>query len=524
MDDEVIRILIEIKQFTQSVRQIRELAKAVRELDGSTKSSTNNANSFNEAWKRAAASAKNPGASYKNHPHYKAWAAASSSAKTNSQFRADTINITANVVNVNGGRSSAGGSGNGGGGRSPDPNKTQSWRPQPFGRYSPAQRMQRQMMRLRSAIRSGDPNAIFDAQYGAHMLHQRVQQAKNFMNPMSIQARNIQNSLAPYRAFSSAISEIGQTFAPLVAAVTATVVAIGLMTKAAIDASSAMMKIGLTAGGTGAQTAQLSILGNVLGADMGELSRKFADEISKGGAASGFAAQAGIFHHGTFDTTNVAQKLLAWMKYLDTLSPEEAMRRARTTGTEALLPYRSLSKQTKNTLDMDANVRSTVIDSKTQKDMLEMQVAFARIQEAGVNVAVALVKIFNSTYDVTGMLNRFADELNIAALQLTVWNDYVRAATAQLNNGSADEKLQIASDLIKDQMNLTNAQNGRDEKHKTSLDQNTDALHRNTDAMAQRNGTYGGGERARGAIPPKWDGVNSERWLGEARRLGAFNL
>jgi hypothetical protein len=58
--------------------------------------------------------------------------------------------------------------------------------------------------------------------------------------------------------------------------------------------------------------------------------------------------------------------------------------------------------------------------------------------------------------------------------------------------------------------------------HKTALEHNTQAVERNTQTI--REGMFGGGERARGAIPNAWKGSNSSMWGSQIARLGAFAM
>jgi len=524
MDDEVIRILIEIKQFTQSVRQIRQVADEVKKLGTAT---TGQAKAATQTNASLAKSFNAVGAQIR-------------------QQRAAAAQL----------------------------NKTTSFRQPPIGRYSPAQRLQRQIVSLRGALASGDPNAIFDAQYGAHMLHQRVQQAKNFMNPMSIQARNISNAMAPIGALMSAIGSVATPVMAVVGAFTALVGAVVLMTKAAIDAGAAFAKIGLTAGGTGEQSALLDVFGKTVGADLSGPAREFAAAISHGGEAGGFAARAGIFHHGTFDTTNVAQEYLKAIEYMRKLPREEALRMARAIpGLETAAPLLNVSEGQFNKMKGDAGLQSRIFAPKFQEETADFMSALARIGEAFNNFAATVIKPFLPM--ITVALNGIADVLQLFAEstntawgaigeifdsvikpmlpEFSQWFKELSAGLMVFATAFADFVHDVAG-MIRDHQDLfkgiaeiihgiltldidkvmqgqkdimSGIKGGNAPKTDPLIDalnRNARAVEDNTASYATRNGTYGGGERAHGAVPSKWSGMNTERYIGEARRLGAFAL
>ena len=296
------------------------------------------------------------------------------------------------------------------------------------------------------------------------------------------------------------------------------------MTKAAVDAGVAFAKIGLTAGGTGEQSALLDIFGKTVGADLSGPAREFAAAISHGGEAGGFAAHAGIFHHGTFDTTNVAQEYLKAIEYMRKLPREEALRMARAIpGLETAAPLLNVSDKQFEKMKGDASIQEQIFTPKFQQDTADFMSALARVGQAFENFVVVIIKPMLPA--IVEGLNFVADGFNYVAQVI----DTVKGPMYAFWQGVADAiKGLVSLDFGEMRKGIDEIWNAGKAKNTDplvdALNRNARAVEDNTASYATRNGTYGGGERAHGAVPSKWSGMNTERYIGEARRLGAFAL
>lgn len=301
------------------------------------------------------------------------------------------------------------------------------------------------------------------------------------------------------------------------------------MAKAAADAGTALNSIHLTSGGTAGESAQLSTYGKALGIDLGAMSREFADTISKGGAGTVFAGNAGITDFGTFDTTNKANKLLKWLEHLQKLPEEEAIREARATHTEGLLPARQLSAQTnQNLLVNDPALKSRILDPQFQKDALEFQVAMSRTGEAFGNLLNSAIKPFvpaiTKFFDgLTDTLNRLASSINDNGNRIKGTLEMIGGILEVIYGDPATGARDI-KDAWKDLHTDPNKKKS-DDKQTSAQDRHTAAMEAHT--LALKNGIFGGGERIRGAVPNKWTGMGrrgAQVWVNESSRLGAFAL
>jgi hypothetical protein len=258
----------------------------------------------------------------------------------------------------------------------------------------------------------------------------------------------------------------------------------------------------LTGGGSATETA----LSRALGDSNGELAREFARTISSGGIAASYAARAGISDPGgeLFGDVNKTKNLLKWAEALRKMSQVDAIRAARATGTEELLKTRDISKR--------------AFEQLKQTAILQAQVNSPDKVRAAAN--------FNAQLD--------RAKMNFESVTNIIGSHFMKAATPilQLVNGIAEAGIKIAnSPLGKVLMNILNplagalgavndAMNPPEKENATK--QNTEALREL--AQVLRNGVYGGGERARSAIPRQWSGYNSDAWAREAMNLGAFTL
>lgn len=328
-------------------------------------------------------------------------------------------------------------------------------------------------------------------------------------------------------------------------AVMAAVAAVVELTKAAIDATIALQNIGIISGGTNSEAAKLSSVGRAAGVDdMGALARQFAAGISSDSLKAAFGNRAGIHAFGPQDPNmDAAGKLLAATKYILYASEQDAKMFARIEGLDELLKLRNLSEATKqNITQNDPQFQAMAMNPATETSFQEFNVAIGRAGEALLElwtvyiapimpVATSLLNLFTSIvqiftvltqvfYNVTGItggLKLLADGINLVAEMLGGFAMVLKGASEYITNpllGSID----IASGMQR-MIDAFKSNEDRAKDHKKAIEDNTAALQYNT-----HNGFYGGGDRARGAVPSKWIGVNAGTYVGGAAKLGAFNL
>lgn len=356
-------------------------------------------------------------------------------------------------------------------------------------------------------------------QNNIHIFNQKINQASKSTSSAVV---GIQQMARAAGISGGLIAALDNPVTAVIAGVTAAAGSLAVFTKQAVDAGIVLRDLAFTGGGNRSETAQLSTIGNALGLDMGALAREFADQISHNGLAAGFAARSGIHDYGIFDTTDKAQKLLKWINALGNMGDVERRRAARATGTEALLPLATLSDQTKQNLAEDAQRKEHIFTPEFLREATEASIAFARLQDAFTNLVVTAIKPMLP--EIVTYFNEFAAGLQEFARVAEEHEDVFKGLAEMLHGFLTldDKKVHEGIQDIADGIIGKKVTKGGIDAHANAMNRHTDALNDNTYAM--RNGVFGGGERARGAVPSKWLGMNSDRYIGEARRLGAFNL
>lgn len=300
---------------------------------------------------------------------------------------------------------------------------------------------------------------------------------------------------------------------PMTLAVTAATTAIRAMadiTNQANENLKAFSGAMMTGGGSAAQTA----IGRALGDTTGQMAREFSRNISSDPFAAGSAARAGIFDPGgdLFGDTNKTKNLIKWMDALRKMPEDQAIREARRTGTEALLKNLYLSNKTYDALTRTAAIQEQIYSKQRIRAAAEFSAQIERVQmnmESLTNVVGSFLMKSATPFlkfvaDMSDHAVKFADS---------------PAGRAGLAGGFAASNPALFAILkIFEKLFPTN-----DKKSGESAQSaNTDALKKLTAAI--QSGIYGGGERARGAVPRGWMGAGENKWAGQAASLGAFNL
>lgn len=255
----------------------------------------------------------------------------------------------------------------------------------------------------------------------------------------------------------------------------------------------------ITSGGTAAETAQLNGLGRMAGiSDMAGLARSLSEKLQDNNVGSAAGANVGIHDYGNAlsGPSDKAQNLIKAIDYImdKSVSYQEAARTARALDLEAFLPLRDLSEQTKANFKETERLAAAAQTPELQRQTAEYNAALARVGMEFDTFKLKLGERFLPI--VTSLIDSGANALH----RLTDLFDRLSAWWDRLM-GAPHKALQEQQDAIKD--------------HSAAMRDHAQAL---------RSGIYGGGQRARGAMPSAWGGANSPNWTGQTANLGAFAL
>jgi hypothetical protein len=362
------------------------------------------------------------------------------------------------------------------------------------------------------AHRSGSPMQIADAQLNLMRRQQAAQRAMKALTPKTQQGFG---SKAMDALMSSRVGKEG--LMPLVSKIAGLLGPVGMAISVGVGIGVAALKTfadecieaarrlnsfaqaQFTAGGTGRETAQMGALGGALGMSpqsMAQLSRGIAETTAGGGMPSAIAARAGIMDRpGFFGKVDKSENLLKLIDYLGTLSSDDAIRAARELGAEALLPLRNLSQGTRDKLTRDAGVSAAVNDPASEKNAAELTTSLGRVTAAFEDLLTSALEPWIP--GLTHAFNWLADELRNMTVGMLDFNNIIYHLNKLLGPlglknedgtpvGLSDEDLgKKMADLMK-----------------PAVDRHVEALDRNTVALNKNRSFYGGGDRARGAIPP----------------------
>lgn len=270
---------------------------------------------------------------------------------------------------------------------------------------------------------------------------------------------------------------------PVVSLATLTIGAMATAAKQAADGLNAFRAAQLTTAGTGEQTALLK----ALGIDPAS-ARNFGQKIAHDPMASGFAARMGIYNPGgeIFGNINVATNFIQAIEELRKMPRADAIRAARVMGTEEALRYLDVSRETWSQLKKDAEQTARIRNPQQMKSAAEFEVQMLRLNSAFDDLKIQLG---------VGVIPLISEGTRILANSIRWLNEVL----------------------------------GIDDKMTRRKNPQVDALDRNTASLRElgtilKNGTYGGGDRARGAVPAGWTGMWYDKWSRNAIGLGAFEL
>jgi hypothetical protein len=390
----------------------------------------------------------------------------------------------------------------------------------------PADRLYKALQQVRNANMYGDPADRFDANYKFKKAQAAYGKAQSSMNPQDPQSPSFLSKLAGVISSSrfsmggggaSLMPLVGKTLDLLGTGVTTAVGGLAILAKIATDAAESLTQFRqsmLTSGGTSGETAQLGGIGRIAGiSDPAALSRSLADALKDNGAGTLAGARLGVHDYGN-ELSGPADKAKNLLKIADMIgdrnktTDEEAIRLARALHVEQLLIYRDVSRTTKLQGAQASLTNAGAHGGEATKQAAEfnaqMGILGTQFDTLATNVGSSLLPVFTDT--------------------IALVNDFVKPLsdlyTAMKPLVDLTQKLSIPS-MLKNIIDGIRNGLGADNEN-AARDRHTDAMNRHADALT--NGTRGGGERARGAIPSAWGGGNAPNWSGSAAALGAFSL
>ena len=301
-----------------------------------------------------------------------------------------------------------------------------------------------------------------------------------------------------------ALNLIGPAFASLAGPIGAVVGGFALMYSAADSAAKAITAFRdsmIVSGGTTSETALMGAIGKLGGiSDMAGAARTLADKLGTDGAAAAFGQQAGGSDNSSaWSKMDKATNLLKFIDHIVSLkTPDAAAARfARVEGLEWALKFRDASEGMYENFKKSALLINPVINNPDNKrNAANFDIEQARMSMAWEGFITRIgARLMPGLTSIVGAVANILEKLNGWMDRLSIWWDRLmgKKDTPAANN--------------------------------SALDRNTRAHEDNTQAL--KSGVYGGGERARGAVPSAWGGMNAKNWgpgTGQAALLGAFNI
>ena len=379
----------------------------------------------------------------------------------------------------------------------------------------PAQRLLKAQQDLIRANQSGSPMMIMDAKYNLGRAQARFNKAFNpqppdFMTSLRTFIRSTRfgaGGVSPLIGRGMDLLTSGTGMSPKVAgalsvAAVGAGVAITALTKAAKFAADGLMdfsNLRYSTGSTYGQASQLKGIGMALGLDMGGLSRTLATADYTAQSRLGISNPMGGTYYGNL---NEGADLLRAIEALRKMSEPDAIRSARAAGLEGVLPLRDLNEgewqQLKKSMeDMKPSAQDTSAAMKYNVEMAKMTTELQKLATSTLPLVTAGIRLLNG-----GVINDYL----INPLSNTKLGKYGGGANPFGTRFDHAPKV--------------------NEPHTVALNENSKALKELAIKMdGMRRDLFGGGERAKGALPAGQRGEMMRQSLrADGLKLGAFNL
>lgn len=285
--------------------------------------------------------------------------------------------------------------------------------------------------------------------------------------------------------------------------ITAATGAILLLEQAAQHAAAEMRAFRaaqLTSGGTQYEVAVGRGIGRYVGMsgeDVAKSARSFADRITSDPYAQSTANRLGISPDmpGPNGKIDKLEGLLRFIDKLRQLSDAEAIRAARATGTEDFLPLRDLTDRNYEALKAVSRAGGAAMTPENLMRQANRDAGNQLRNQMGQDIYDGMGRAFRNDVDAIG-----------------------RHLIPGMGEAGAQSDREMA-----EMQRRRQSQNGGD-RHTTALEENNGHLSSLNQILRQ--GMYGGGERARGAVPGAVIGAGwaTKQYLAQSHALGAFSL
>jgi len=325
---------------------------------------------------------------------------------------------------------------------------------------------------------------------------------------------------------------------PIQAAVMAVVglgLALGKLTETVISTAKEFAHLALTTGGTPGQAGGISGIGTALGIRDSEIEAmaRAMNENMKTGPGISAAASVGVMpDFNDFHVKNSAKQLMDVVQGLRKLDAEggrsKAVFAAMQLGVEGLLGYLNLTDATVKAIAHDGAITNAVMQQFGRAG-LEFSVSIDRLGKSLLDLATVVIgpMLPRFTEFVDGLTQMFQiitiglmrmrpvfamiGDMIEAVMDIDTyqWPSAIKALKRAMGEFSEEKWKQADKDALK-----------------AAQDMNTAAINANSQITGDLNqtlkqGTMGGGDRARGALPGGWNSGNQQNFQ-HAMRLGAM--
>ena len=357
--------------------------------------------------------------------------------------------------------------------------------------------------RYNMAMKNGSVTDQFDAQIRLQRAQAAFQKAAASTQPASSGA-GAGGSVGGFAMVAGAAAE-GGPIAIAAAAIAAVLSSLAIAIKIGVERINTYTNALYAGGGSMAETAHGMRVGAGLGFDFGSRALAFGSQLNGGGPASFYARKYGInpignaMGQGDQDFTGKMVSALSTVLSKG-VSDREAMLAARAWGMTDMLWARDASAGMKDKLfNHEARMYSQTERTASADTQIAYNIAMDDFKRIATEVAVHALPL------ATSGLIWFSKTLETIAEYLH-WISPEEAKNWKAGNASASKSME----------------DGKKARDNMSRDRHADAMDRHSQAL---NGTYGGGPRARGAVPQGWGYQHFEDAARlQAGALGAFPL
>lgn len=258
------------------------------------------------------------------------------------------------------------------------------------------------------------------------------------------------------------------------------------LSQEALEAGKAFATLKFVSGASQGEAGRLAAFGSFAGVNLGSASRSLNHELTTNGQAVAFGQRLGLrgnvgAYGNTDDATNLLKLIDEIRKQDKELGRPEAIRTLRILNQEGLQPLLDVSDE-----------------------------LYGKLKRLGKEQAEAFRGFDKEVAEFQGEWTVFIEEMKLTLLPFL--REAIKLATNLLKFINSDSQVEGGNAMLHTGGSRT----------QSTIDRHTRAMEDHSRALQA--GTFGGGARARGAVPAAWTGINSGTWRGQAAALGAFAL